>query len=689
MRAAILEVWQMNTRRWFRMIGMGAVLALLMVGCSGGGADETTTTGAAAQDTTTTAAAAGNAVDRLEDVRGAVVRIVAEGSFVDPDLGAQYNAAGSGSGFFIDPSGIAVTNNHVVTGAAFLEVYVDGEDEPRNARILGVSECSDLAVIDVDGDGFSYLDLYDGPLVAGTDIYAAGFPLGNEEYTLLDGIISKEDADGATDWSSVDAVIEHSADTLPGSSGGPIVTKDGKVVAVNYAGDGAGQSYGIGLDEINKVLPQLRAGEDVTSIGVNGQAVIGDYLAGIWVASVASGSPAALVGIEAGDLITLLEGLIPATDGTMEDYCDILRSHQPGDPLSVEVYRPSDDIFLEGTINTDLVLTPSFSFETTLQDEVADDGGTAAPAGYDSYETVTDDSGIITMDVPAAWADRRGTPWSFEGGDDVGVAVTAATDIDGWSGGWATPGVFFGASSSITGSFTVDSLLDYEWFGDSCTYEGRQGYEDALYTGEYDVYSGCGGEDMLYVQVVAEPADGAFLMLLQVVAIDDSDLEALDTILATFVADEAALLSAGFGGGGTTATTVAGGSPGTVTLATLQPGHCFDDSSLPGDTVDADFAVELVDCGDPHDNETYVRYGFTAGAGAAYPGDDALATELESVCYDSFPGYVGVDYLDSSLLYFFFYPVEEAWQSGDRLGLCMLYDMNYEKLIGSAYQSGW
>ena len=678
-----------------RIVALLAVVVLVVAGCGGGDSETKTTAGdvttstaaKASTTTTTTTEAASGAVNDLADVQGAVVRIVAEGSFIDPQYGQQYNSAGSGSGFFISPDGLAVTNNHVVTGAAFLEVYVDGEDEPRNARILGVSECSDLAVIDVEGDGFPYLDFYDGPLVAGTDIYAAGFPLGNEEYTLLDGIISKEDADGATDWSSVDAVIEHSADTLPGSSGGPIVTKDGEVVAVNYAGDGAGQSYGIGLDEIAKVLPQLQAGEDVTSIGVNGQAVVGDYLAGIWVASVASGSPAALVGIEGGDLITLLEGLIPATDGTMEDYCDILRSHQPGDPLSVEVYRPSDDIFLEGTINTDLVLTPSFSFETTLQEEVADDGGTAAPAGYDSYETVTDDSGIITMDVPAAWADRLGTPWTFDGGDEVGVAVTAATDIDGWLGGWATPGVFFGASSSITGSFTVDSLLDYGWFGDSCTYEGRESYEDALYTGAYDVYSGCGGEDMLFVQVVAEPADGAFLMLLQVVAIDDRDLEALDTILATFVADEAALLSAGFGGGG--ATTGAAGSPGTVTLATMQPGYCFDDSSLPVETADADIAIELVDCAQPHDNETYLRYGYTAGAGAAYPGDDALATELDTACYDAFAGYVGVDYLDSSLVYFFFYPLEDAWQSGDRLGLCMLYDMNYEKLVGSAFQSGW
>jgi serine protease Do len=97
----------------------------------------------------------------------------------------------------------------VVTGAAFLQIYVEGEDEPRNAKILGVSECSDLAVIDVDGDGFPYLAWYPDELAVGVDVFAAGFPLGDHEYTLLDGIISKEDADGGSSWASVDSVIEH------------------------------------------------------------------------------------------------------------------------------------------------------------------------------------------------------------------------------------------------------------------------------------------------------------------------------------------------------------------------------------------------------------------------------------------------------------------------------------------------
>ena len=131
----------------------------------------------------------------------------------------EVTGAGSGSGFIIDPEGIAVTNNHVVTGAAALEVFVDGSDAPVNA-VLGVSECADLAVIDLDGGDYPFLDWYDGEIEPGLEVRAAGFPLGDPEYTLTQGIVSKADADGESSWASVDSVIEHDASIQPGNSGG-------------------------------------------------------------------------------------------------------------------------------------------------------------------------------------------------------------------------------------------------------------------------------------------------------------------------------------------------------------------------------------------------------------------------------------------------------------------------------------
>lgn len=510
--------------------------------------DSPTATSAPAEPAETPTAAATDtpegpqAVSTLEDVRSAVVQIVAEGSFVDPQVGLMLNTAGSGSGFIIDPAGIAVTNNHVVTGAALLQVHLAGEDRPRNARILGVSECSDLAVIDIDGDGFPYLDWYEGDVNVGLDVYAAGFPLGDPEFTLTRGIVSKARASGETDWASVDNVIEHDATINPGNSGGPLVTTDGKVVGVNYAGASTtNQYFAIGREEALRVIDVLRTEQDVNSIGVNGTAVAdaeqGIY--GIWVSSVDSGSPADRAGIEGGDIITMLEGLVLSTDGTMSSYCDILRTNRPDDVLNVEVLRFATSEVLEGQINGDeLVVTVDFS--TELQDEVAENGttGDTGAAGYESYTMVADDTGALQVEVPTAWSDIDGTEWTLEDGTYLGPSITAASNLDGFWSSWTTPGVFFAAITDVEAGTAPSEYLDprIDAFSESCTYEGRSDYSDALYTGQYDYYSNCGGEGVVYVVLAATPLDGSnFFIVVEVQVVTQADLEALDHVLNSFI----------------------------------------------------------------------------------------------------------------------------------------------------------
>lgn len=293
-------------------------------------------------------------VTRLQDVKKATIQIEAQGTFADPSIGAKVTEAGRGSGFIIDPSGIAVTNNHVVTGAALLKVWVAGETQPRNAKVLGVSECSDLAVIDIDGDGYSYLKWYDGTIEPGNDIYVAGFPLGDPEYSLTKGIISKAKADGKTSWASVESVIEYDATTNPGNSGGPVITPDGQVLGIHFASlSSARQSFGISRDIAKGVITELSTGKNIDSIGLNGTAVSNDdgSVTGVWVSSVQSGSSADKAGIQGGDIIMRMEDLPLATDGTMSQYCDILRSHDPGATLSVEVVRWATGEILDGQLN--------------------------------------------------------------------------------------------------------------------------------------------------------------------------------------------------------------------------------------------------------------------------------------------------------------------------------------------------
>ena len=296
----------------------------------------------------------GAAVNNIQDLQKATIQIESDGTFVDPQEGVVVNGAGRGSGFIIDPSGIAVTNNHVVTGAALIKVWVNGETQPRSAQILGVSECSDLAVIKIDGSGFSYLKWYDQTPQVGLEVYTAGFPLGEPEFSLTKGIISKVHADGQTSWASLDHVLAHDATINPGNSGGPLVTADAQIVGINYASiKTADQYFAIDAATAQPIINQLKTGVDVDTIGINGTAFVTEdgSLSGIWIASVKSGSPADKAGMKGGDILLQMEGLVLATDGTMKDYCSILRTHKPTDTLSIKVYRYSTGEILDGELN--------------------------------------------------------------------------------------------------------------------------------------------------------------------------------------------------------------------------------------------------------------------------------------------------------------------------------------------------
>jgi len=247
-----------------------------------------------------------------------------------------------------------VTNNHVVRGAGTLEVYFSGDPNPRMAKLLGVSECSDLALIDLVGDNYPFLSWYEGPVELGMKVYSLGYPLGDPEFTRHEGNISKKSAKLQTNWTAVESLIEHDAIINPGNSGGPLVNENGEVVGVNYAYiGGANQYYAITFKEIEPILQDLISGKNVLSLGINGEAFLTDNnFAGIWIYSVISGSPADVAGLKGGDILTNMEGITLAREGTMAEYCNVLRTHDPAkDVLTVKAIRYGTGEALEGQIN--------------------------------------------------------------------------------------------------------------------------------------------------------------------------------------------------------------------------------------------------------------------------------------------------------------------------------------------------
>ena len=227
-----------------------------------------------------------------------------------------------------------------------------------------------------------------------------------------------------------------------------------------------------------------------------------------------SGSPADKAGVQAGDIITMIEELPLATDGTMTDYCNIVRSHGPEDTLSVEVVRLTTDDVLRGQINGDeLKVVSSFSPE---------------------FVTVTDDADAIQLEAPQDWDDVESFPWEMDG-EVIGNILVVSPDIDGFINTYSTPGVLFGASPTLAAKYDPVQYLD-EKVGilEDCTYAGRFPYEDDLYTGNYDLYGDCNGEENVILILAAMPADGSYLTFVMVQATTEAELETMFHILDTF-----------------------------------------------------------------------------------------------------------------------------------------------------------
>lgn len=151
------------------------------------------------------------------------------------------NALGSGSGFFIDGNGTAVTNYHVIDGAHSAKIQLSDTGEVFD--VAGVYDCSadnDWAVIKVNYNSKNYLKIGDPATVVGAaKVYAIGSPLGLQN-TISEGLISNPSRIlGGVEYIQISAPISH------GSSGGALVNKYGQVIGITSGGFDEGQNLNI------------------------------------------------------------------------------------------------------------------------------------------------------------------------------------------------------------------------------------------------------------------------------------------------------------------------------------------------------------------------------------------------------------------------------------------------------------
>jgi S1-C subfamily serine protease len=295
-------------------------------------------------------------VSYLVDVENAVIRVEGQGKFFSPKFAQTTADPGRGSGFIIDPSGLAVTTSQAVAGTDSVRVWVGREQKtPLDARVLATNECANLAIIDIDGDGFDFLDWFKEPVLSGQKVYVGGFPLGKSLYVLKSGDVKNPARKGlAPSWGSVESWIEFDISPEKGLAGGPLLSPEGKVIGVNLSGDpGQAQSLGVSQAIALPILNQLQQANYPGSLGINGQAISSEdgSLSGIWVFTVPDGSPASDLGLEGGDLITQIGGQVLDGADSFARYCQVLSENSPDAPVSVQVYREASSSVLEGQLN--------------------------------------------------------------------------------------------------------------------------------------------------------------------------------------------------------------------------------------------------------------------------------------------------------------------------------------------------
>jgi Do/DeqQ family serine protease len=229
-----------------------------------------------------------------------------------------------GSGVIVDPSGLVVTNNHVVEGASEVKVALADKREFEAELVLKDTR-TDLTVMRLKGarEKFPALEFGNSDeLQVGDIVLAIGDPFGVGQ-TVTHGIVSAlaRTQIGITDYRFF---IQTDAAINPGNSGGALVDMHGRLIGINTAifsrsGGSQGIGFAIPANMVQVVVASARGGGTAVKrpwLGAKLQAVTPDIAEGLGlkrpvgalVANVSPGSPAARAGLKNGDLILAVDG---------------------------------------------------------------------------------------------------------------------------------------------------------------------------------------------------------------------------------------------------------------------------------------------------------------------------------------------------------------------------------------------
>lgn len=292
----------------------------------------------------------------------------------------EYTETAAGSGIIISEDGYILTNNHVISGADKITVYVnsgeEGEEEQTyEATLVGSSENNDIAVLKIDAKGLNAATFGDSDqLEVGELAVAIGNPMGKVHGSVTAGIISAVEQELTIDDVTINA-IQTDAAINPGNSGGALFDSYGNVIGVVYAKSSSvsieGIGYAIPVNNIKELVEQMINDPDSVKdqtkgsqimLGITIQNITEDMSkqysmpVGVYITDVSTMSAAERAGLQKGDIIVGFAG----EDVKTADELNALKAKQtPGDTVAVKIDRNGKEMTL------DLVIPQPTDVDTT------------------------------------------------------------------------------------------------------------------------------------------------------------------------------------------------------------------------------------------------------------------------------------------------------------------------------------
>lgn len=266
-----------------------------------------------------------------------------------------------GSGVVLTQDGYIITNAHVVEGASGINVLFEDGTE-RDARVIGVDEKTDLAVIKVAGEGLVPAEFGDsGALAVGERAVAIGNAAGQFDGTVTQGVISGLDREVTVTLGGRDvtmSLIQTDAAINPGNSGGALVNRFGQVVGINSARMNSaffeGICFAIPTRTVQPVVENLIAYGYVRDRGVLGVTVIaltsvngppnGLPAQGLYISELAPGSDLVRSDVTVGDIILEADGRVMKTTA---DLTAVVQGHKLGETVHLKVQKYGSGSIIE------------------------------------------------------------------------------------------------------------------------------------------------------------------------------------------------------------------------------------------------------------------------------------------------------------------------------------------------------